>query len=178
MTPLDEWSARRRDLYLTNTQQSHIHAPGGIRTSIPAGEWLQTHTLDRSVTGPLGSAIINIRIFKYVDDFDHWRVFQKVLGANERRRFLSLMKQPQGMIVALRTRFWSLKLLYYFRTSARLFQKSGGQYLFFKLLIIINIIVVIIVITIIFFVFLCVFSRTKFITSAFLKTLFAKCSSF
>ena len=33
-TPLDEWSARRRNLYLTthNTQQTNIHAPGGIRT--------------------------------------------------------------------------------------------------------------------------------------------------
>jgi len=34
-TPLDEWSARRRDLYLTthNTHnRQHIHAPGGIRT--------------------------------------------------------------------------------------------------------------------------------------------------
>ena len=30
-TPLDEWSARRRHLYLT-THNSHIHAPGGIRT--------------------------------------------------------------------------------------------------------------------------------------------------
>jgi hypothetical protein len=31
-TPLDEWSARRRDLYLDNTQHSNIHAPGGIQT--------------------------------------------------------------------------------------------------------------------------------------------------
>ena len=33
-TPLDEWTARQRDLYLTthNTQQSNIHALGGIRT--------------------------------------------------------------------------------------------------------------------------------------------------
>jgi hypothetical protein len=33
-TPLDEWSARRRDLYLTthNTDKGHNHAPGGIRT--------------------------------------------------------------------------------------------------------------------------------------------------
>jgi hypothetical protein len=30
-TPLDERSARRRDLYLT-TQQTNIHAPGEIRT--------------------------------------------------------------------------------------------------------------------------------------------------
>jgi hypothetical protein len=34
MTPLDEWSARRRDLYLTthNTQNKHP-CPGGIRTN-------------------------------------------------------------------------------------------------------------------------------------------------
>jgi hypothetical protein len=33
-TPLDEWSACRRDLYLTthNTQQTNVHAPGRIRT--------------------------------------------------------------------------------------------------------------------------------------------------
>jgi hypothetical protein len=38
-TPLDEWSARRRDLYLTNTQhsqQTNIHVPGGIRTRNPS----------------------------------------------------------------------------------------------------------------------------------------------
>ena len=33
-TPLDEWSASRRDLYLKihNTDKRHTHAPGGIRT--------------------------------------------------------------------------------------------------------------------------------------------------
>ena len=35
-TPLNKWSARRRDLYLTthniHNQQTHIHAPGRIRT--------------------------------------------------------------------------------------------------------------------------------------------------
>ena len=38
-TPLDEWSARRRDLYPKNTQhsqQTNIHAPGGIRTRNPS----------------------------------------------------------------------------------------------------------------------------------------------
>jgi hypothetical protein len=38
-TPLDEWSARRRDLYLTNTQHlqlTNIHAPDGIRTRNPS----------------------------------------------------------------------------------------------------------------------------------------------
>jgi hypothetical protein len=33
-TPVDEWSARSRDLYLTthNIVERHIRAPGGIRT--------------------------------------------------------------------------------------------------------------------------------------------------
>ena len=37
-TPLDEWSARRKDLYLTthNTHFTDIHAPGGIRTHDPS----------------------------------------------------------------------------------------------------------------------------------------------
>jgi hypothetical protein len=38
-TPLEEWSARRRDLYLTHTQHSqhtNIHALGGIRTRNPS----------------------------------------------------------------------------------------------------------------------------------------------
>ena len=36
--PLDEWSARRRDLYLTtqHSQQTKVHAPGGIRTHNPS----------------------------------------------------------------------------------------------------------------------------------------------
>jgi hypothetical protein len=36
-TPLDEWSARRRDFYLTTNNTQHetdIHAPGGFRTRI------------------------------------------------------------------------------------------------------------------------------------------------
>jgi hypothetical protein len=31
-TPLDEWSTRRRDLYLTSHNTTDIHASGGIRT--------------------------------------------------------------------------------------------------------------------------------------------------
>jgi hypothetical protein len=36
-TPLDEWSAGRRELYLTthNTHKRHIHTTGGIRTHNP-----------------------------------------------------------------------------------------------------------------------------------------------
>ena len=35
-TPLDEWSARRRDLYLTTHNIHNIHASGGIRTRSPS----------------------------------------------------------------------------------------------------------------------------------------------
>jgi hypothetical protein len=37
-TPLDEGSARRRDLYLTTQTlyETNIHAPGGIRTHDPS----------------------------------------------------------------------------------------------------------------------------------------------
>ena len=52
-TPLDERSARRRDLNLTNTQhsqQTDIHAPAGFEPAMPASDWLQTLALDRSAT--------------------------------------------------------------------------------------------------------------------------------
>ena len=50
--PLDEWSARRKGLYLTahNTHKRQTSMPpAGIETTIAAKEWTQTHNLDRSV---------------------------------------------------------------------------------------------------------------------------------
>jgi len=36
-TPLDEWTARHRDLYWRHTTRTtNIHAPAGIRTRIPS----------------------------------------------------------------------------------------------------------------------------------------------
>jgi hypothetical protein len=53
-TPLDEWSARRRDLYLT-TQNTHKRQtsmpPAGFEFTIPASERPQTHAWDRAATG-------------------------------------------------------------------------------------------------------------------------------
>ena len=53
-TPLDEWSARRRDLYLT-THNSHnrqiFMLPVGFEPTISAGERPQTYALDRAATG-------------------------------------------------------------------------------------------------------------------------------
>jgi len=53
-TPLDEWSARRRDLYLTtnNTHNRQISMSlVGFEPTISAGERPQTHTLDRATLG-------------------------------------------------------------------------------------------------------------------------------
>jgi hypothetical protein len=53
-TPLDEWSARRRDLYLTihNTDKRQTSMPpAGFKPTIPASEQSQTHALDRTATG-------------------------------------------------------------------------------------------------------------------------------
>jgi len=51
-TPLDEWSARRRDLYLTthNTHNRQTSMPPlGFEPTISAGERPQTYALDRGV---------------------------------------------------------------------------------------------------------------------------------
>ena len=52
-TPVDEWSARRRDLYLTthNTHNSQTSMPPvGFETAISAGELPQTYALDHAAT--------------------------------------------------------------------------------------------------------------------------------
>jgi hypothetical protein len=53
-TPLDEWSARRTDLYLTthNTHNRQTSIPPvGFKTTISAGERPQTYALDSAATG-------------------------------------------------------------------------------------------------------------------------------
>jgi len=58
-TPLDEWSVRRRDLYLTtnNTHKTHTNIPPArFEPAIPASERPQTYVLDRAATG-IGSLI-------------------------------------------------------------------------------------------------------------------------
>jgi len=53
-TPVDEWSARRRDPYLTThiTHNRQTSMPTvGFEPTISAGERPQTHSLDRAATG-------------------------------------------------------------------------------------------------------------------------------
>jgi hypothetical protein len=53
-TPLDEWPARRRDLYLTthNTDNRQTSMPPvEFEPAIPVSERPKTHALDRTATG-------------------------------------------------------------------------------------------------------------------------------
>ena len=53
-TPLDEGSARRREVYQTaqnNHNRQTFMSPAGFETAIPANERPQTHALDRAPTG-------------------------------------------------------------------------------------------------------------------------------
>ena len=60
-TPLDEWSARRRDLYLTaqNTHNRQTSMPPvGFEPTISAGERPQTYALDRAATGTSDPSVL------------------------------------------------------------------------------------------------------------------------
>ena len=52
-TSLDEWSARRRDLYLTthNTHDRHLRIPVGFEPTFSADDRPKTYALDRAATG-------------------------------------------------------------------------------------------------------------------------------
>jgi hypothetical protein len=70
-TPLDEWSARRRDLYLTshNTHNRKTSmTPVGFEPTISAGERPQTYALDRAVAGTgircVGKEILHDSLFR------------------------------------------------------------------------------------------------------------------
>ena len=62
-TPLEEWSARRIDLYLT-THNTHNRqtsmSPVGFEPTISAGEQPQTYALDRAATGTGNSYSIGL----------------------------------------------------------------------------------------------------------------------
>jgi len=57
-TSMDEWSARRRNLYLTahHTHERYSCPPVEFEPTIPAGQRSQTHGLDRPAARPLGPA--------------------------------------------------------------------------------------------------------------------------
>ena len=77
-TPLDEWSARRTDLYLTthntHNRQTPMPPPVGFEPTISAGERPQTYALDGAATGT--SMFIDLRChshwhFSHIFFFSH-----------------------------------------------------------------------------------------------------------
>jgi hypothetical protein len=67
-SPLDEGSARLRDLYLTThiTHKRQTSMPqAGFEPAIPVRKRLQTHTLDRAVT-EIGNAFSDCKVYYYV----------------------------------------------------------------------------------------------------------------
>ena len=76
--PLDEWSARRRDLYLTthNTHTTATSMPqAGFELAIPASERPQTHALDRAATwtGAIsGLLVFSQQILSGKNHAPHW----------------------------------------------------------------------------------------------------------
>jgi hypothetical protein len=83
-TPLDEWSARRRDLYLTthNTYERQTSMPpAGFEPTIPASERPQTHALDRAAIG-IGIHLGN-SLFNYVCDMVYYSTpYHNVMSFN------------------------------------------------------------------------------------------------
>ena len=68
-TSLDEWSARRRDLYLT-THNTHNRKtsmpPVGFEPTTSAGEWSQTYALDRTATGTGHQEVYCVYVYIYI----------------------------------------------------------------------------------------------------------------
>ena len=66
-TPVDELSARRRNLYLTthNTHNRQTSMPAvGFEPTISAGERPQNYALDRAATGTGGQELLKMNIYR------------------------------------------------------------------------------------------------------------------
>jgi len=63
-TPLEKWSARRRDLYVTthNTHTRHTFSPGGVQTYHPSKQAALIQALHSASTS-IGNNTINISKF-------------------------------------------------------------------------------------------------------------------
>jgi hypothetical protein len=88
MTPLDEWSARRRDLYLTKlTRDRHPCPRRDSNPIILASKRLQNHALDRAATG-IGKRSFNIEfnnlilkfrsVCNFITDFTLRHIFYRL----------------------------------------------------------------------------------------------------
>ena len=60
-----------------HSQQTVIHAPGGIRTHSPSKRTTQTHPLDRAATG-IGSMYVCVCIYIYTHTHTHIKCFGRL----------------------------------------------------------------------------------------------------
>ena len=98
-TPLDERSARRRDLYLTrhNTHNRQISMPPvGFEPTIAAGERPQTYALDRAVTG---TGQLKHSLLKYKRNTP----MQVLIALNTSIQVLIALNTPIQVLIALNT---------------------------------------------------------------------------
>jgi hypothetical protein len=116
--PLEEWSARRKGLYLHRTTQhrntkTNIHASTGIRTHDPRNQAAKTYSLDRATTGTSRTWNIKRQIYavgyqqnwKYVNAISHGKWFSdtKRIKYIKHIRFLGLtVAQPVKKFLAFR----------------------------------------------------------------------------
>jgi hypothetical protein len=73
-TPLDEWSARRRDLYLTihNAHNKHPCPPVGFEPTIAVGERPYTYALCRAATGTGPGEFLSVFLLCKLAVIVHW----------------------------------------------------------------------------------------------------------
>ena len=87
-TPLDKWSAWRRDLCLT-THRTHkrqtFMPPTGFETAIPGCERSQNHALDRAANGVSDSnTVLSFNLFSVVTVYIYLqRVWRSTFGIHE-----------------------------------------------------------------------------------------------
>jgi len=79
-TPLDEWSARHRNLYLkthnAHKRQISVH-PSGMWTRIPTREQLQTYALDRADTGTGWINLIQIQKMAVISGSPEYQCYSR-----------------------------------------------------------------------------------------------------
>ena len=87
-TRLDEWSARRRDLYLTtnNTRNTDIHDAGGIRTRNPS----KREAADLRTRGEIMSRDLQKYISSFSSCSEYWILSIKVQIV----KFLTILAPP------------------------------------------------------------------------------------
>jgi len=72
-TPLNKWSARSREFYLTilNTQKRHQCLSAGFVPAIPASKRKQAHVYYRLPAGPMGLAVCTLQLLNFLVHI-HW----------------------------------------------------------------------------------------------------------